>query len=235
MKNNYMYKFINILICTCLLVAGITYDVSAKPKHRKAYNKRIILIDAGHGGIDGGASGEDGILEKDINLVIAKELKDILKKDGFYIIMTREDDRGIYTQDGRIRKKKIEDLVNRHSLIENSECNMFISIHLNSFPQKQYHGAQVWYAANDKSRSFGEMVQKQLRDDIDKENKREAKNAKESYLILKNPQDIPEVIIEAGFMSNYEECKKLENSEYQKQIAKSISEAVIKYFSTSGA
>lgn len=189
----------------------------------------IILVDPGHGGIDGGAVGRDATLEKNVNLMIGKKLKDTLVKEGYHVLMTREEDKGLYTDNGRIRKKKLEDLNNRQKMIKDSQCQIFLSIHLNMFPQQQYHGAQVWYAANEKSRKFGLMAQENLRKDLNNENKREAKAAKDSYIILRNPPDIAAIIVECGFMSNAEEAAKLKNSDYQEKIAQSLLKTVKQY------
>ncbi|WP_243154872.1 N-acetylmuramoyl-L-alanine amidase CwlD [Clostridium thermarum] len=193
-------------------------------------SNKLILIDPGHGGIDGGAVGKDGTLEKDLNLIIGKTLKDELFKEGYKIVMSREDDRSLCTDGGTIRKKKLEDLDNRQKLIRKSNCDMFISVHLNSFPQQQYYGAQIWYAANKKSENFGILMQNTLREDLDVNNKRKAKNAKDDFIILRNCPDIPAIIIECGFLSNPPEAKKLKDPAYQKKIAQAIVRAVNVYF-----
>ncbi|WP_243122164.1 N-acetylmuramoyl-L-alanine amidase CwlD [Clostridium thermarum] len=193
-------------------------------------SNKLILIDPGHGGVDGGAVGKDGTLEKDLNLIIGKTLKGELLKEGYKIVMSREDDRSLCTEGGTIRKKKLEDLDNRQKLIRKSNCDMFLSVHLNSFPQQQYYGAQIWYAANKKSENFGILMQNTLREDLDVNNKRKAKNAKDDFIILRNCPDIPAIIIECGFLSNPAEAKKLKDPDYQKKIAQSIVRAVNVYF-----
>lgn len=191
---------------------------------------KVILVDPGHGGIDGGAVGKDGTLEKDINLIIGKKLQDLLVKEGYKAIISREDDRGLCTEGGTIRKKKLEDLYNRQKLMKESNCSMFISIHLNAFPQRQYYGAQVWYADNKMSENFGILMQNTLREDLDLKNKRKAKNAKDSFIIMREPPDIPSIIIECGFLSNAVEAERLKSYSYQQEIAKSIIRAVNTYF-----
>ena len=105
-----------------------------------------ILIDAGHGGMDGGTSSKNGTVEKNINLSIAIKLKESLQKLGYEVVMTREDDAGLYSRSGTIRERYTEDLKKRCDLKKSSNCDMFISIHLNYFTQSKYSGAQVWYS-----------------------------------------------------------------------------------------
>ncbi|EJO5348514.1 N-acetylmuramoyl-L-alanine amidase CwlD [Clostridium botulinum] len=194
--------------------------------------KKIILIDPGHGGIDGGAVGKDGTLEKDINLEISKILKENLKKEEYKVVMTREDDSGLYSdyKEQTIRQKKIEDLNKRCEIKKTSKCDMFISIHLNMFKQKKYYGAQVWYSNNEDSKKFGHILQNNLREELDKNNKRKEKAAKNSYKILRNNDEMPSVIIECGFLSNAMELENLKNEKYQQNISKAIVKSVNEYF-----
>ncbi|HCW03396.1 MAG TPA: N-acetylmuramoyl-L-alanine amidase CwlD [Clostridium sp.] len=209
----------------------LTVTILFPPLYIKADNpEKIILVDPGHGGIDGGAVAKDGTLEKDINLIISKKVKDLLVKEGYKALMSREEDKSLCSEGGTIRKKKLEDLDNRQKLIKSSKCDMFISIHLNAFPQRQYYGAQVWYASNKKSEAFGVMMQSNLRADLDANNKRMAKDAKDSFIIMRNPPDIPAIIIECGFLSNEAEAQKLKSDGYQQQLAQSIVKTVNMYF-----
>ncbi|MCR1934479.1 N-acetylmuramoyl-L-alanine amidase CwlD [Clostridium tepidum] len=194
--------------------------------------KKIILIDPGHGGMDGGAVAKDGTLEKDINLDISKILKNQLKKEGYKVIMTREDDRGLYSEGKgkKIRRKKIEDLNKRCELKKTSNCDMFISIHLNMFEQSQYYGAQVWYSNNEDSKRFAHILQNNLREELDENNKRKEKAAKNNYKILRDNDEMPSVIVECGFLSNSMELERLKNKDYQQNISKAIVKSVNEYF-----
>jgi N-acetylmuramoyl-L-alanine amidase len=221
---------LTFLTFSAFLLFKVNDMVSAEIMEDAAESK-IILIDPGHGGVDGGASGKNsGVLEKDINLSICKKIEQVLKKDGYKVIMSREDDRGLYTEDGRIRKKKLEDLANRCNLIKDSNCDMFISIHLNAFPQTQYYGAQVWYAGNDASIRFANILQMNLREDLDKTNDRKIKPGGSIYRILKSVGEKPAVISECGFLSNSAEEIKLKDEGYQQQIAESVVKSVNMYF-----
>ena len=191
-----------------------------------------ILIDPGHGGIDSGAISKDGTMEKEINLKISNKLKDNLLKEKFKVVMTREKDEGLYTNDGRIRKKKVEDLNNRCELKKSTNCNMFISIHLNMFPQPKYYGAQVWYSKNENSKKLAYILQKNLVNDLDKNNNRKEKAAKNCYKVLRCEDTRPSVLIECGFLSNVQEKNKLITDEYQSRIADSIARSVKEYYSS---
>ncbi|MHC6178412.1 N-acetylmuramoyl-L-alanine amidase CwlD [Clostridium sp. JNZ X4-2] len=196
----------------------------------KYQNKNIILIDPGHGGMDSGAVSKDGVMEKEINLKISNKLKDKLLKRGYRVVMTREQDKGLYTEKGRIRKKKVEDLNNRCKLKKDTECNMFISIHLNMFPQSKYYGAQVWYSKNENSKKLAGILQGNLISDLDKNNNRKEKAALNSYKVLRCNDSIPSVLVECGFLSNIEEKNKLIKDGYQDKIAESIAKSVDDYY-----
>ncbi|AVP64359.1 MULTISPECIES: N-acetylmuramoyl-L-alanine amidase CwlD [Clostridium] len=211
---------------------GFIIKINAFSSSNSIKEKKIILIDPGHGGMDGGAVAKDGTLEKDINLDISKILKKNLKKEGYKVVMTREDDSGLYSEDKgkRIRQKKIEDLNKRCEIKKTSECDMFISIHLNMFDQSKYYGAQVWYSNNEDSKKFAHILQNNLREQLDENNKRKEKAAKNSYKILRNNDEMPSVIVECGFLSNSMELDKLKSTDYQEKISKVIAKSVNDYF-----
>ena len=144
--------------------------------------------------------------------------------------MTREEDTGLYSSSGTIRGKYIEDLKNRCDLKKSSNCDMFISIHLNYFTQSKYYGAQVWYSEYIDSATLAGIIQKNLRVDLDPSNKRVQKPAKNAYKILRENDNMPSVLVECGFLSNYEEEQKLKSDEYQEKIAKSISKSIGEFY-----
>ncbi len=193
----------------------------------------VIVIDPGHGGMDGGASSPEGVQEKDINLAIAKALAEEAEEWGAQVIMTRDCDVGLYTDDGRtIRQKKREDLLVRKKIIEESGAALAISIHLNSFPQDaSVYGAQVFYPKGKKartdvqmcehsSRDFAESVQKSLEINIDDGRTREAM-AKNDILIFEDTE-AKIILVECGFLSNPKECSLLQTPEYQRQLSNAI-------------
>lgn len=205
--------------------------VEAKVYENEIKSDKIILIDPGHGGIDGGASGKSGVLEKDLNLIIGKKVKLLLEKEGYKVLISREEDKGLYTDDGTIRKKKIQDLESRLKLKKESQCNMFVSIHLNAFPQTQYYGAQVWYGDNTESRKLAQLIQNSFRENIDVNNKRVQKPAGDSYRILRDNGTTAAVLVECGFLSNSDEEIKLRTDGYQDKVAETIVKAIKLYYS----
>ena len=197
----------------------------------------VIVIDPGHGGMDGGASSPDGVQEKDINLAIAMELAETARSWGAEVIMTRDRDEGLYTDDGRtIREKKREDLLARKKIIEESGATLTVSIHLNSFPQDvSVYGAQVFYPRSSggqtevqkgehSSRDFAESVQKSLETNIDDGREREAMT-KNDILIFENTEDRI-ILVECGFLSNPKECSLLQTPEYQRQLSQAVWEGI---------
>lgn len=191
-----------------------------------AVESKTILIDAGHGGFDAGAS-DNGISEKDINLNVAKNLKYLIEENGGKAAMTREDDVSTADEnrtDGSSAKKS--DLRRRREMITESGADMFVSVHMNKFPQSEYRGAQVFYASSpEESKRLGECIQSALARVLNDGNKRVSKKAESSIFILKNAK-IPSVIVECGFLSNPQEAEKLKDENYQKQLAQAIFEGI---------
>lgn len=212
-------KKVLILFCICCLIFGIPIRVHSEENKVQ----KTILIDPGHGGIDGGARSKNGTIEKDINLAISKKLKKELEDLGYIVHMTREEDL-------ELDSKKVKDLNARCKMKKDTKCDLFISIHQNMFPQSSCFGAQVWYSSNDDSKLLAESIQNSLKETIDDNNKRIPKAAKEQYRILRDGYEGACVIVECGFLSNYEEEKKLKTDEYQNKISKGITDGVNKYF-----
>lgn len=191
---------------------------------------RVIIIDAGHGSPDGGAVGQSGVLEKDLNLAVAKVLQKFLEAGGTQVILTRSDDNGIYDVSGSIKNKKVSDIKNREKLMRETEADGFISIHMNKFSQSQYSGPQVFYSVNDEeSKILAECVQHNLITVLSPVSERETKEAYDSIYLLKNAT-VPAILVECGFLSNAQEEKKLTDENYQKQIAWAIYCGIIQYF-----
>ncbi|WP_040327559.1 N-acetylmuramoyl-L-alanine amidase CwlD [Clostridium ihumii] len=193
-------------------------------------NTKIILIDPGHGGIDGGASAADGTVEKNINLNIALELAKLLKENGFKVFLTRDEDRGLYSDSGSVKEKKIQDLNERCKLKKDTNCDLFISIHLNKFSDASCKGAQVWYSKNSESEEIANIIQSNLVADLDSSNHRKPKFAKDMYKVLRTNDDMPGVIVECGFLSNNQDLSNLKNESYQKKVADSLNKSIKNYF-----
>ncbi|MDU2665389.1 MAG: N-acetylmuramoyl-L-alanine amidase CwlD, partial [Clostridium perfringens] len=194
-------KIVSIMMLSFLVLNISLLKVNAEE------NNKVIVIDPGHGGIDGGAKSENGVIEKDINLSISLKTKAALESKGYKVIMTRSEDVGLYTEGKKVREKKIEDLGNRVKIKKDNKCDAFISIHQNMFPQKNCKGAQVWSANNEPSQKLGRIIQQKFKEEVDQNNKREAKVAKKEYKILNDGYEGASVIVECGFLSNPEECE----------------------------
>jgi len=218
---------IGLLIILLVVILNYSY-IDVFLNQININHSKVIMIDAGHGGIDGGAVGATGTVEKNINLSIAKKLKGYLDELGYSCIMVRETDEGLYSQYGTIRNKKNEDLRNRKQFIKEYGCNIFISIHVNKFPESQYSGAQVFYLKGDvESHKFAKAVQDELKKVINRGNTRVEKPSNEYYLFKGNT--IPSIIVECGFVSNYAEEQLLKNDDYQNRLAWSIFSGLTKY------
>ena len=191
--------------------------------------KPCVVIDAGHGGADPGKVGVDGSLEKDINLQIAEKLAGFLRAADVDVVLTRESDAGLY--DENISNKKVQDMKNRVALIEEKKPALTVSIHQNSYHEEYVHGAQVfYYTTSQESKELAERIQQELAKQLDPDNARQAK-ANDSYYLLKKTSS-PIVIVECGFLSNYEEAQKLSTESYQEKTAWAIHLAVMAYLNT---
>jgi N-acetylmuramoyl-L-alanine amidase len=227
--NNRLVAVVVVIIIGMVSLIGVNIGIAHETM---SINKgtKTILIDAGHGGMDGGTSSKNGTVEKNINLNIVKKLKVSLEKAGYTVVMTREEDVGLYLTNGTIRQKYIDDLNKRCELKRTSNCDMLISIHLNYFTQSKYYGAQVWYSDYKESATFANIIQTNLKVDLDPSNNRVQKPAKNAYKLLREYDVIPSVIVECGFLSNDEEEQKLKSDEYQGKIANSLSKSVSDFF-----
>ena len=193
-------------------------------------SQKIILIDPGHGGIDGGAKSKSGVIEKDINLQISLKLKDILEQKGYKVYLTRESDQGLEQKGSTIREKKRDDLKRRRDLKVETKCDVFVSIHQNMFPQAKCYGAQVWHSSNDISKKLADYVQESLKETVKDKNKRVSKPAGDAYLILRDKYEGASILVECGFLSNPEEEQRLKTEEHQNLIVEGISLGIEKYF-----
>lgn len=226
MKKKKFELFMAVIIILFALFfsnVGAQLVSSQKVKEKK---KQTIVIDSGHGGIDGGKISVLGDYEKDINLSIAKKLERLLKKAGFTVIMTREDDQGLYSETSA--NKKSEDMKARCAIIDASGVTLAVSIHQNSYHQESVKGAQVfYYESSEEGKRLAETIQTSLVDSLDKNNARKAKSNTTYYLLRKT--STPIVIVECGFLSNYDEAKKLVSEKYQEKVAKAIFHGIEDY------
>lgn len=212
-----------ILICACVLAKKSAIYVTGQQVEEQ---KNCIIVDVGHGGFDSGKIGVNGELEKDINLQVALKLKKALEDKGMEVIMTREEDKGLY--DENASNKKVQDLQRRCDLINEHNPLMTVSIHQNSYTSPEIKGAQVfYYTTSTESQKIAETIQEALIQGVDPQNHREAK-ANDSYYMLKKTSS-PIVIVECGFLSNPEEAGKLTDEAYQQKLAEAIRLGIFQY------
>lgn len=192
--------------------------------------RHCILIDAGHGGEDGGATSCAGILESTYNLEIALRLEKVLQLLGYQTKMIRTGDYAVHREGQTIAARKASDLRERVALANNTEGAVLISIHQNYFPESKYSGAQVFYADTPESADFAKLLQSELRKILNPGSKRQEKKASGIYLM--EHVSCPAVLIECGFLSNPQEEVLLRDSRYQKKLCGVIASVLGTYFRT---
>ena len=177
-----------------------------------------------------GAESKNGITENAINLKITLKVQNLLEQSGATVILTRSDENGIYDLDKQtLREKKVSDIKNRVKIGNESQADIFVSIHLNKIPQTQYYGWQTFYKKSDEnSIKLAKSIQQNLNESIQKQNKRESLAIKGKYII--ENVEIPTTLVECGFLSNPEEEAQLQNEEYQDRLAWGIYNGIIDYF-----
>ncbi|WP_440897059.1 N-acetylmuramoyl-L-alanine amidase CwlD [Amphibacillus sp. Q70] len=193
-------------------------------------SNKVIVLDPGHGGADGGAVGADQTLEKEIALTVSQKLRDYLQQAGAEVFLTRETDRDLANDDTKsISQRKVEDIKNRVAFMEEKDPDIFITIHLNALPSTQWRGAQTFYHPNQpNSKILAEMIQEEIKINLANTN-REAL-AINSIYVLKYANR-PASLVEIGFLSNPDERELLKQSPYQDKMAASIYYGILSYFS----
>lgn len=223
-------------LAVILLIVGIFYTVSnlfdTLPTETSGGSGTLptIILDPGHGGMDGGCVAINGVPEKGINLTIATEVRDILTALGYDVVMTRDRDISIHDSgiEG-IAKQKKSDMDNRLAIINSYDKAIAVSIHQNQFTDPQYSGAQMFYSDSDPlSEQLAQTFQSKFVANLQPENTREIKKVGDELFLLYYSQ-CPMVMAECGFLSNHEESEKLQNEEYQKQVAFTIASAIIEF------
>ncbi len=190
----------------------------------------VIIIDAGHGGEDGGAIGADGTNEKAINLEISLKLNDILTVMGYETRMVRTTDISIHNENSNtLREKKVSDIRNRAAIMEEYENCFYVSIHQNKYEDSRIWGAQTFYSPNDEaSKTLAQFIQTSIATELQPDNKRKIKESGTSIYVLYNATK-PAVMVECGFISNPNELSQLKTEEYQSKMAFSIMSGIINY------
>lgn len=228
-------------ICATLLISFIFLTITSfyrlslyTSAQNVTYNYKpdYIIIDSGHGGEDGGAVSDDGILEKDINLEISRKLSDTMKILGFDVKETRKEDTSLDTESSTIRERKVADMKKRLEIFNENTNNVVISIHQNKFTESKYSGTQIFYSPNNAdSALLAENIKNSVVAILQPENTRECKKADKNIYLLKNAT-VPAVIVECGFISNHAELQKLIDKNYQKELSYSITIGYINYKNT---
>lgn len=218
-----------------VLVFGISREAGIMAVGEVSVGKKarpVVAIDVGHGGNDPGKVGVDGTLEKDINLQIAKRLKSYLEASDVEVVMTREDDTGLYNAGDS--NKKMADMRKRCEVINEAKPNVVVSIHQNSYHQEAISGGQVfYYKTSEKGKQLAEIIQKRFDYVLGDENRRAAK-ANDNYYLLLHVKE-PIVIVECGFLSNWKESSMLNSAEYQDRLAWTIHVGVMEFLNGAGA
>lgn len=220
-RKKQLYIFLSIIFILIILLT-ISFKNKAIPTMNTLISNKTIGIDPGHGGIDPGTVSKNGVLEAEINLKIGLKLKDIIQSHGGKVVLTRENKNSL-------SKVKKEDLERRKGIIEEENCDIFLTIHLNSFTDSRYHGAQIFYKkGSQESMILADCIQEELRKALDENNTRVPQEREDIYLL--SELNIPAVLVECGFLSNEQEEQLLQTDNYQEKIAQGIYNGIIKYF-----
>lgn len=222
-----------VLICSLILSSSVILKkrLSVHVDTSEKSTLPIIILDAGHGGFDGGATANDGTVEKEINLKITLYLREYLNILGFDTIVTREQD--VSLEDNpqlSIKSRKTSDIHNRMKIMEQTENALFVSIHQNHYSVEKYSGLQVFYSPefSEESSKIAQSIQETITETLQPDNNREIKKCGNSVYLIYNAVK-PAVLVECGFLSNIEETRLLKSDDYQKEIAYCIALGIFNY------
>ncbi len=218
-----------MLLCLVLLSGLFVTGEKSANVSAKATQRYTVIIDAGHGGFDGGAVAPDGTLEKDLNLSVALKLDSVLKIMGYDTVLVRDTDVSTADDKGTERSQKVSDIKARLRLTEKYKDALFVSIHMNKYTSPQPHGAQVFYSQVDGSKELAECIQRSIAAGVQTDNKRVVKKTTKDIYLLYHAV-IPSVIAECGFISNQDDLLKLKSDEYQLKMAAAIAAGINDYY-----
>ncbi len=226
---NFIFLFLVSVLTFAVIFSMNIYSVSVVNDDVFVASK-CVIIDAGHGGEDGGTQSADGALEKDINLSISLKIDEILKSLGIPTVLIRDGDYMIYdSNSSTIRQKKVSDIHNRKKYMDENKNSLFLSIHQNYFTESKYSGAQVFYSKNDDlSPVIAQSIQDSIRNNLQPQNERKIKPCGTEIYLLYHAT-VPTVMVECGFLSNAKETEELLTDDYQKKIAFSIVQGILSY------
>lgn len=217
-----VYVFV-LIGCICVAHFG-SQAVTTMVETAPIEGRTCIIVDAGHGGIDGGATSCTGVLESQFNLEIALKLNDLLHFMGYETKMVRTSDTSIYTEGNTIASQKVSDLKERVKIVNSTENAILISIHQNTYPDSRYSGAQVFYANDEFSKILAKEVQDAFKKTLNPESKRQSKPSDGIYLMQHISR--PGILVECGFISNPEEESYLRSGDYQKKLCSVIASSL---------
>lgn len=232
MKRIYILIMFVVLFSSALglgIVANVDTPLAALSGNYLSNDYPTIIIDAGHGGEDGGASSKTGVLEKDVNLDICLTLQKLLEQGGFNTEMIRESDVSIHDESAATtRERKVSDIHNRVKVANSKNSNILISVHQNHFTESKYFGTQVFYSKNNaNSQNLAENIRVAVTSLLQPENQRKCKPSSNVYLL--DNVNIPAVIVECGFLSNPYEADLLSHEDYRDNMAYSIYLGIVEF------
>ena len=233
-----VWRFLAAAALSVLVAAALFSDLPASVRTwtemSLPLSGKVIALDAGHGGADGGAVSRTGVVEKDINLAIALYLRDYLQQAGAVVMLTREGDYDLAAPETRgLASRKTEDLHERVRRIEGRGAVLAVSIHLNSIPSPRWRGAQTFYSPRSlESRRLALAIQRELRESLGNTN-RTALAAEEVFLL--NELDMPSALVEVGFLSHPEESGLLADSAYQRKVAAAVYRGILRFLAEENA
>jgi N-acetylmuramoyl-L-alanine amidase len=226
-----IFCIIAALISLIFIIPMLNFSFPLPSNAVSSQSEITIVLDAGHGGEDGGCEG-NGLIEKDLNLDIVMRLSALLKEQGIQVVLTRETDVLLYDVNSDYQgQKKAQDVRKRLEIAKSQENPILVSIHMNYFAQTKYSGLQVWYSKNDtRSEILANLIQSNVKNELQPSNKRVTKQATSSIFLLHNAS-FPAILIECGFLSNPQEAAKLSNEEYRQELSRAIFRAIMEYIS----
>ena len=224
------------IVMTCLLVLSILIVVKESAEYVSVLKengtketRHTIVIDPGHGGNDPGKVAINSALEKDVNLAIALKLKKYLEQEDMEVVMTRQEDKGLYEETDS--NKKVHDMKNRLAIMEGAKPALVVSVHQNSYPEESVSGVQVFYYRDSaEGKRAALLMQEQMIATLQPAKEREAKENSTYYILKKTT--VPTSIVECGFLSNREEADRLTSEDYQERVAWAIHLGIMRYINS---
>ncbi|MCA0972621.1 N-acetylmuramoyl-L-alanine amidase CwlD [Halobacillus litoralis] len=227
-KMKTFFWLIGIVALVCLVSYPIQEAKDAWTIWSSPLSGKVVVLDPGHGGPDGGAEGSDGTQEKQITLKLSRYLQDYLQEAGALVYLTRYEDEDLSSDGaGSLSRRKSEDIRNRVQYIDEKEVDFYLSIHLNAIPSGQWRGAQTFYNPNsEESENLAKFIQSEIKTNLENTT-REALGLKNIYILKK--VEAPGALVEAGFLSNDQERELLKSDDYQRKMAASIYQGVLRF------